>query len=268
MGLGLISWRFSNLNQWRLLPFSTGDAFWNMAVDEAILERCRSRQALNSVRFYRWKPSAASIGRNQAIHDEIDLAAADRLDIDVVRRITGGGAVFHADGGEVTYSITVNEKLVSSQGGPPIFFKLSRGISMALSKLGLHTEEETIHCPSIFVRNRKISGNAQAKRSGIILQHGTLLLRYDPELMYTVLKAKGQRTKSKMVQSVFQKVTTLEQELGYVPSQDAIAEALVDGFQKSLGVSFVEDKLSNDELSLAKQLRNEKYASKEWTFKY
>ncbi|MFQ5981031.1 MAG: biotin/lipoate A/B protein ligase family protein [Candidatus Heimdallarchaeota archaeon] len=256
------------MNQWRLLQVSTSDAFWNMAVDEAIFMSSKSGKALNSVRFYQWKPSAASIGRNQAINDEIDLAEADRLGIDVVRRITGGGAVFHADGGEVTYSVIVNEKSVSSLGDQAIFFKLSRGISMALSKLGLQTEEETIHCPSIFVRNRKISGNAQAKRRGIILQHGTLLLKYDPDLMYTVLKAKSQRTKSKMIQSVFQKVTTLEQELGYVPSQDTIAEALVDGFQNSLGVSFVEDKLSNDEFSLAKQLSNEKYASKEWTFKY
>ncbi|MFX0114004.1 MAG: biotin/lipoate A/B protein ligase family protein, partial [Candidatus Hodarchaeota archaeon] len=210
------------MNQWRLLPISTNDAFWNMAVDEALLERCRSGTTPHTLRFYCWQPSAVSIGRNQAIHDEVDLEAAEKLGIDVVRRISGGGAVFHANRGEITYSVVINEKLIPDQSGQAVFFKLAQGISIALSKLGLSAEEEAIHCPSIFVKNRKISGNAQAKRGGIILQHGTLLLSYNPELMYTVLKVKGQRTKTKMVQSVFQHVTTLEQELGYIPSQEKI----------------------------------------------
>lgn len=256
------------MNHWRLLPLSTGDAFWNMAVDEAILENCKCGNVGNTLRLYLWQPSAVSIGRNQAIRDEVNLDLAAKLGISVVRRISGGGAVFHADKGEVTYSIVVNERLIPKVKGPELFFKLARGISVALSELGLLVEEETIHCPSIFVRNRKISGNAQAQRGETILQHGTLLLSYDPDLMYTVLKTKGQRTKSKMVQSVFQHVTTLEQELGYLPTQEKIAATLANGFQKSFGVSFIQGNLSDEEISLANRLKEEKYGSPEWTFKY
>ncbi|MHA2499117.1 MAG: lipoate--protein ligase family protein, partial [Candidatus Hodarchaeales archaeon] len=187
------------MDHWRLLPLATGDAFWNMAVDEAILEHCKCGNVANTLRLYRWQPSTVSIGRNQAIRDEVNLDMAAELGIDVVRRISGGGAVFHADKGEVTYSIVVNERLIPKAKGPELFFKLARGISVALSELGLLVEEETIHCPSIFVRDRKISGNAQAQRGETILQHGTLLLSYDPDLMYTVLKTRGQRTKKKMV---------------------------------------------------------------------
>jgi lipoate-protein ligase A len=256
------------MNQWRFLPISTHDAFWNMAVDEALLESCRNGTTPHTLRFYCWQPSAVSIGRNQAIRDEVDLEAAEKLGVDVVRRISGGGAVFHDNRGEITYSVVINERLVPDQNGPAVFFKLAQGISVALSKLGLAAEEETIHCPSIFVKNRKISGNAQARRGGIILQHGTLLLSYNPDLMYTVLKIKGQRTKTKMVQSVFQHVTTLEQELGYMPSQEKITKILIEGFEQSLGVPLIADTLSKEELALAKQLKEEKYACAEWLFKY
>jgi lipoate-protein ligase A len=71
-----------------------------------------------------------------------------------------------------------------------------------------------------------------------------------------------------MVQSVFQHVTTLEQELGYLPTQEKIAATLVNGFQKSFGVSFNQENLSDVEISLANRLKEEKYGSPEWTFKY
>jgi len=239
-----------------------------MAVDEAILESCRTGITPNTLRIYTWQPSAVSIGRHQAIREEVDLDIADNLGINVVRRISGGGAVFHDCHGEVTYSIVVNEKLVSEVSGPTVFFRLAQGISLALSKFGLPSEEEKIHCPSIFVGRKKISGNAQARKDGMILQHGTILLSYDPEIMYSVLKVKEGRTKRKMVQSVFQHVTTLERELGYIPKQETVAEYLVEGFQKSLGIVLKEETPSEGEMVLATKLREEKYLSPKWTFKY
>ena len=77
----------------------------NMAVDEAIL-RCRAANSVpNTLRFYRWKPSAVSIGRFQKLENEVNLKNCAKLGVDTVRRISGGGTVFHDSEGEVTYSV-------------------------------------------------------------------------------------------------------------------------------------------------------------------
>ena len=85
-----------------MIPFQTFDAFTNMGLDEAIMENVRGDKALPTIRFYGWQPSAISIGIFQGIHNEVYLDKAKELGVDVVRRQTGGGAVFHAEGGEIT----------------------------------------------------------------------------------------------------------------------------------------------------------------------
>ncbi len=258
-----------NINMtWRLIPFSTMNAYWNMAIDEAILESREEGKTANTLRFYRWEPSAASIGRNQAIEEEINLKSASKLGIDIVRRISGGGAVFHHSQSEITYSVIIAEDEFFDSKKPSLVFKIAKGIHFTLENFGLPVEEQTIHCPSIFIHGKKISGNAQVKRGGIILQHGTFLLKNDPNLMYSILKVKGQKSKRKMVQSVFQHVTTLENELGYIPKLEEVITQLQYGFQKAFDVEFNEVPLSQDEKSLAKQLMEEKYSSEEWNFKY
>ncbi|MEM3004871.1 MAG: lipoate--protein ligase family protein, partial [Candidatus Bathyarchaeia archaeon] len=97
-------------SDWRLLVLKRDSAAVNMAIDEAILT-CRSRgEVQNTLRFYMWEPSAVSIGFFQSLQAEVDLDACKREKVDVVRRITGGGAVFHDSEGEVTYSLVVGEE--------------------------------------------------------------------------------------------------------------------------------------------------------------
>ncbi|MHC1591226.1 MAG: lipoate--protein ligase family protein, partial [Candidatus Helarchaeales archaeon] len=172
------------MKKWRLIELETHDAFTNMAIDEVIFNARIQDEVPNTIRFYRWKPSAVSIGKNQSLSAEVNLAACEELGIDVVRRITGGGAVYHDYEGEITYSIIAREGEEVPSDIDESFRKLCKGIILALQKLGLEAEHGVFHCPSIFVKNRKISGNAQARRKGVVLQHGTILLDYDPSLMY------------------------------------------------------------------------------------
>jgi len=98
------------MTPWRLLKLDTNDASANMAIDEAIM-RARIKELVpNTVRFYRWNPSAVSIGRFQDISNEVYLETCQRNHVDIVRRITGGGTVYHDSEDEITYSVIVNEE--------------------------------------------------------------------------------------------------------------------------------------------------------------
>jgi len=93
------------MQTWRLIPLETNNAFMNMAIDEAILIARTAEKVPNTLRLYRWQPSTVSVGKNQNSDAEVYLDACKALGIDVIRRISGGGAVYHDFEGEVTYSI-------------------------------------------------------------------------------------------------------------------------------------------------------------------
>ncbi|MFX1487821.1 MAG: biotin/lipoate A/B protein ligase family protein, partial [Promethearchaeota archaeon] len=93
------------MKMWRYIPIEVGTGFWNMALDEALLELAIDKKSPNTLRFYKWKPSTASIGRNQSLSNEIDVEYSKKKGFSIVRRITGGGAVFHDEKREITYSI-------------------------------------------------------------------------------------------------------------------------------------------------------------------
>ena len=95
----------NNMDEWRLLHLEIYDGYWNMALDEAILKFIIEKKSPNTLRFYKWNPSTISIGRNQSLSSEVETTIAQDKGFDVVRRITGGGAVFHDRNREITYSI-------------------------------------------------------------------------------------------------------------------------------------------------------------------
>ncbi|MHA1271127.1 MAG: lipoate--protein ligase family protein [Candidatus Helarchaeota archaeon] len=253
---------------WRLIDLSTYNAYWNMAIDEAILDFRIKNLVPNTFRLYQWHPSAVSIGYNQGMHDEVDIENCKKLNIDFVRRISGGGAVYHDFHGEITYSIIAKESDIPRDIDES-FKVLCRGIINTLGKFGLDAAHGKFHCPSIFVGNRKISGNAQARRRGVILQHGTILLDYNPNLMYTVLKVKHPNMKSKLVKSVYQKVTTIKNEIAQPPDLIYFKQSLIEGYESALNTKFPPPvNLTSDELSLAKSLVHNKYSTDDWNFKY
>jgi len=251
---------------WRFISLSINDAYMNMAIDEAILKLRSIKKSPNTLRFYRWNPSAVSIGYFQSVKDEVDLEACKKMGIDVVRRITGGGTVYHDFEGEITYSIIVDEK------NPKIPYDIiksyeviCKGIVIGLKALGLNPEFKPIN--DIIVNNKKISGNAQTRKSGVVLQHGTILLDSNVQTMFKVLKVSDEKIRDKMIKAVEERVTTIKKELGRKPSFKEVEEALKYGFENALQVKFIDDKLTHEELELAKKLKETKYSSKEWIFK-
>ena len=96
--------------RWRFVELEARDACSNMAIDQAVMEGVAERLSEPTIRFYRWLPSAVSIGRFQSMKEEVDIGKCAELGISCVRRITGGGAVYHDYDGEITYSVIAPER--------------------------------------------------------------------------------------------------------------------------------------------------------------
>ena len=255
-------------DNWRFFSLETFSAFENMAIDESLFRaKIQDINRPNSLRLYQWSPGAVSIGKHQELEKEVDLDAAADHGIDVVRRITGGGAVFHDNLGEITYSIVASIEEYQQLTEEQLAISLLRGLEAGFANLGLQTTYDKIHCPSLFVQGKKISGNAQARHKDVILQHGTILLTYRPELMYSVLKARPDKPRQKMIESVYAHVTTITNELSKNVSFNEVADHIESGFKKSLGIeNWLPGKLNQDEISLKNHYLASRFLNKKWLF--
>ena len=211
--------------RWRIVPLRTYDGFMNMAIDEAISESV-SAGSPGVIRFYRWKPSAVSVGYFQSIDEEVDITECRRLGVDCVRRRTGGGAVYHDSNGEITYSLIAPETLY----GPdiPASYRVICGyVVESLRHLSLEAEFNPVN--DVLVHGKKISGSAQTRRGGVLLQHGTLLVRVDRKKMFRLLRVGEDKMADKAGRSVESRVTSIVDEMGEV-SMEEVYQALIRGF--------------------------------------
>lgn len=241
--------------KWRLIIDGARNAYWNMALDEALL-----RGKESTLRIYEWRPPAVSIGYFQEVKEEVDVEELKKRGFDLVRRITGGGAVLHQ--WEITYSLTFPEEF-ASESISESYREICEGIVIFLRNLGLNASFSPIN--DVLVEGRKISGNAQTRKWGRILQHGTLLLDLDLEAMFSVLRVSREKVSDKLIKDVKGRVTCLNWELGGIPNKDEMKVLLSEGFSEALGVEFSESKFTKSEIELARELVS-KYSSDEWTF--
>jgi lipoate-protein ligase A len=255
--------------KWRLLKLETFNAYRNMAIDESTLIARMKDIVPDTLRFYRWRPSAVSIGKFQDIEKEVQLANCKKQGVDVVRRITGGGTVYHDCTGEVTYSAVVLKQDLGTLDIAAIYAKLYSGLAEALRILGItadFNEGNTKACPNLTVKGRKISGSAQTHRGGVVLQHGTLLLDVDLEGMFALLRVPWARTCMEVVNVAKGKITSINSELRKKVSAEEVTEALAEGFSRTLKVELVEGGMTGYESNLAAKLQEQKYANDDWNF--
>ncbi|MFN7990661.1 MAG: biotin/lipoate A/B protein ligase family protein [Candidatus Micrarchaeia archaeon] len=241
---------------WRLIRYSENDAYMNMAIDEAISESVAAGGP-PTVRFYGWNPGAVSIGYFQSLEKEVDTGACRKEGIDVVRRRTGGGAVFHDRAGEVTYSVTGSETLFPKD--IIASYRLICGwVIDSLSLLGIRSEFKPIN--DIIVEGRKISGNAQTRRGGVLLQHGTILCAVDVERMFRLLRVPDEKFRDKLISSAKERVTSVSEHSG--ASRAEVCEALERGFTS--GKAFDHGQVTPEERTRAVELARSRYSSGGW----
>jgi lipoate-protein ligase A len=261
------------MNTWRILKIETHNAAMNMAIDEAILQTRAAEAVPNTLRFYRWKPSAVSIGRFQNPEKELLLENCRKLGVDVIRRISGGGTVYHDAEGEVTYSVIAKTEDFGTHDVTQVYSRIYAAISEALGMLGISSDYspgDAKNCPNLTVKGRKISGSAQANRSGVVLQHGTLLLEVDLPRMFTLLRVPWANSCMQVVNVAKGKITSVKEELGHAVTPETAANAIAHGFAVTLNMQVVEnvqsmpDQLTQQEKELAEKLYREKYATEQW----
>ena len=247
--------------QWRLLQTGYTTASANMAIDRAVLIANSEGKVPPTVRFFGWKPSAISIGYFQSLDEEVDLDNCKRFGVDYVRRVTGGGAVFHEN--ELTYSIVISESHPSiPKNIMQSYGRICGALIRGLKNLGIESDYVPIN--DIIANGKKISGNAQTRKNRTVLQHGTILLDVDVDKMFSLLKVPNEKIKDKLIADVKQRVTSvkhiLEADLGF----EKTAEAMKTGFEEEFNVELVEDSLTEYELKLADKFEKDFFGSKDW----
>ncbi len=219
-----------------------------MAMDEELLARAQAGEAMPVLRFYGWDPPAVSIGRFQDMKTSVNADACRKHGFDIVRRITGGRAVLHYQ--ELTYSITArvdNPLFPSTVLGT--YKVIAAGLLAGLQNLGIAAEmvsrggrhatlvEKKPKDPSCFsspswyeivVNGKKIIGSAQRRMRGAFLQHGSILIDYDPALEAEVIPGGG----------VCEGITCIKRELARNVPGEEVKKAIRKGFEEALAIKF------------------------------
>jgi lipoate-protein ligase A len=254
------------MEEFRFIDLEIHSAFVNMAIDEAIMLSMKESKVGPTLRLYRWHPTAVSIGTFQGMTDEVDIDFCRAQNIDVIRRITGGGAVYHDYDGEITYSIILPKGHRLAPDDIIESYKIiCSGLVIALDQLGIESEFKPIN--DVVTGGKKISGNAQTRRHSCILQHGTVLLDLDVHSMFQALKVPSEKISDKMIADAKQRVTSIKDVLGRKVSMNELRYALEFGFSKALGIDLIRGYLIEEENETAQQLAEEKYSKETWNFK-
>lgn len=253
----------------RFLSTKFHTAAENMAIDEAVLNEIASGNSLPTLRLYGWQPAAISIGYFQSLKEEIDLEACETSGIDYVRRITGGGAVLHEH--EITYSIHIPEsENVIPNGILESYQILCGAVINGLTLIGIDAKFIPINDLVVTYNGtpQKISGNAQTRKKGIILQHGTILLKVDVDKMFSLLKVPDEKMKGKLINDVKQRVTSVSTILARdIPFEEA-HDFIYKGFQNTFpSFEFTSGELTNNEKNSIPLLVKDKYGNDDWNNK-
>jgi lipoyl(octanoyl) transferase len=261
-----------------------------MAIDEAMLLAHQEGRTPPTLRFYGWSPAALSIGYFQQAEKEVDLEELRRRGVGFVRRPTGGRAVLHDK--ELTYSIVISESYPGMQAGVEETCRaLSEGLLRGFHLLGLDAEikgsggmtdseapkPESAACfdtPSryeLVLEGRKTAGSSQMRAKGVILQHGSVPLELDADLLFDVLRFDSEEEKSRAKRIFERKSVAIGDGLRNknlpVPTMEAVERAFFAGFGEGLEADLVSGVLSGYEEELAARLAAEKYVRDDWNMR-
>lgn len=244
-----------------------------MALDEALLQSFESEPTQPVLRLYGWSPPALSLGRFQKGAEILDLARCRDFAVPVVRRITGGGVIFHAD--ELTYSIICSPHQIPASNSIKDSFRVLTGFLLQFyRKLGLEAAyavdsksngekfgQRTQFCFAgketfdILINGRKIGGNAQRRRKQVIFQHGSIPLigRIEDGIRFLRLPPAG-------LENI---VTSLSEE-GIASDSETLKARLKNAFCNSLDAVLIDEPVRDAEQELAACLKNDKYLNANW----
>ncbi len=231
----------------------------NVALDEVLLEQVAAGTRGPTLRFWEWEDRAAVIGSYQSYVNEIEPAGVEKHGIQVVRRISGGGAMFMEGGNCITYSLYVPGSMVAGLSYEASYEYLDQWVLAALGRHGVNAWYEPIN--DITSDGGKIGGAAQKRRRGVVLHHATMSYDIDADKMTDVLRVGKVKLASKGLRSAKKRVDPLRRQTG-APREEIIATMIAE-FSNRYGAEMAE--LGPEDLAAAETLVEEKFGTAAWT---
>ncbi|MEM4036022.1 MAG: biotin/lipoate A/B protein ligase family protein [Fervidicoccaceae archaeon] len=239
------------------------DPFFNLAFEEAVYRVGPRGGASGVLRLWR-NERAVVVGRLQCAPLEVDALQCAALGVKVVRRFTGGGAVYH-DLGNLNYALTIDRRRHGVEDARSAFELVGRAVAEALSGLGV---EGASYRPlnDVEAGGLKISGMAASISAGRVFVHGAMLVSSDIEVLWRVLKISPEKLSDKsFVPSRPRRVTTVERELGRRVDPLEVGRAVAESLAEALGAELSEPRGPDElELGAARELYERRYSRLEW----
>ena len=271
---------------WNFINTGSKNPYYNMAMDEALLNFVSRGEIDPVIRFYTWNPATLSIGYFQRLQKEIDIDKVKEKGYGLVRRQTGGRGVLHDK--ELTYSVIVPESHPNMPSTVTEAYKIiSQGLLEGFKNLGFETyfaiprskeERDKLKQPrssvcfdapswyELVVEGRKIAGSAQNRQKGVILQHGSILQDIDIDELFDMFIFKNDRLKAKMKEAFVEKAVAINDISETHITLSEMEKAFEEGFKTGLNIEFKPLELSEQQLAEVKELE-EKYRSDDWMFR-
>lgn len=228
------------------------------ALDQAILEELDNQNSEPALRIWYRKNKAIPFGRFQSYQDEVNEDYANRHNIEIVRRITGGGAMYVEPGDVITYSLylpqeSVTDNIIES------YSELDRWAVRALQQINVDARHEPIN--DIMHNSGKIGGAAQLRKQNAVLHHATMSYDLDTAAMIKALKIGKEKISDKAVSSAEKRVTCIADHTEH--DRQAVINTLKESFKNRYGGN--EQSLTAQEQQKTKQLVADKFNTESWT---
>lgn len=232
----------------------------HMALDEALAESVGDGSRRPTLRIWEWGAPAVVIGSFQSLRNEVDPDGAERHGITVVRRISGGGAMFIEPGNTITYSLTVPASLVEGLSFERSYAFLDDWVLGALAELGIRATYVPLN--DIASPAGKIAGAAQKRlANGAVLHHVTMAYDIDATKMLEVLRIGREKLSDKGTTSANKRVDPLRSQSGMARAD--VIEAFKDHFRSRYAT--VDGQVTAAERARAAELVETKFGTPEWT---
>ncbi len=243
---------------WQLLRGGAESPHMQMALDEVLLNRVASGEREPTLRIWEWASGSVVLGRFQSVRNEVDMEAAEEHGITVVRRITGGGAMFNEPQNTITYSLYAPEELVRGMSFIDSYSYLDDWVLQGLRKIGVDAVYQPIN--DIASSVGKIGGAAQTRRKGVVLHHAMLSYDIDADKMLQVLRIGREKLSDKGTKSARKRVSPVRDQ-SQMGRSDVI-DSLLGTFTGLYGLEGSE--ISESERQEAEELVDDKFATPEW----
>ena len=247
--------------EFRIIDTGVREGRSNIAFDAALIEERQSGNVPDTIRFLRFPPTAL-IGRHQDLSREVNLKYCRENGVGVVRRITGGGAIY-LDEGQLGWELVFHRASLGIAALPDLAREICNAAAAGLSTLGVDAKFRPRN--DIEVDGRKISGTGGFFDGDILIYQGTVLVDMDPVRMTSALNIPERKLAKRKLDSAAQRVVTLKELLGAeLPDLETIQSALVEGFCEGLGIEGAGGAITAGEEALAKRYFDEEIGTDEF----